>query len=260
MAQGLARAFSLCAAIAFVALFRKDSGKGSSWAFNAGPALPQLSKAGGASVAFHVGAKRAESHSCLDRAALSLTACVAFIATARGLTASSSRLDTADSQLIRYFQKRYGGGPVKKDPSAEFGPQYHGPAIKYQIQRKARLGFPKSGQMRTIPKLSGGSYQMRKCLMRHLTTQLIKYGRIKTTRARAEATCYFVDRMILLAIRGDDLSMREANEWMYDETLVENLFKLAPERYPDQLKDFCKITRTMNRKGDGTEMAYIELL
>ncbi|CAE8598683.1 unnamed protein product [Polarella glacialis] len=141
---------------------------------------------------------------------------------------------------LRPCQKRYGGGPVKKDPDAEFGPQYDGPPIHYQIQRGPRLGFPKGGEQRVIPKLSGGSYDNRKRMMQNLTTELVRHGRIKTTRARAEALCFFVDRMILLAKRGDDLARREADEWMFDEKLVENLFKLAPERYPDQTKDFCK--------------------
>lgn len=68
-------------------------------------------------------------------------------------------------------------------------------------------------------------------MMRNLTTQIIRSGRIKTTRARAEAfprnvevigveaLTHFVDRMILLAKRGDDLSRREAGEWLYDEPL-----------------------------------------
>merc|ERR1711972_992244 len=110
---------------------------------------------------------------------------------------------------------------------------------------------------RVIPKLSGGSYEARKNMMRNLTTALIRHGRIKTTYARAIGMRSFVDRMIVLAKRGDDLARREAEEWMFDSTLVENLFKLAPERYAGQRKDFTQVTRTMNRKGDWAEMAYI---
>ncbi|CAE7423235.1 ATP5F1A, partial [Symbiodinium sp. CCMP2456] len=160
------------------------------------------------------------------------------------------------SPTTMYFKRKY-GGPIKKDPDAEFGPQYHGPKGSGGIQRSSRLGFPKWGQQRVIPKLSGASYEYRKNTMRNLTTQVIRQGRIKTTRAKAEALTHFVDRMILLAKRGDDLSRREAGEWLYDPTLVDNLFKLAPERYPEQSDGFCKVTRTMNRKGDWSEMAYI---
>mmetsp|Transcript_114831 Transcript_114831/g.335850 ORF Transcript_114831/g.335850 Transcript_114831/m.335850 type:complete len:263 (-) Transcript_114831:89-877(-) len=184
-------------------------------------------------------------------AALSLACCAAAIACVRGLV---------ESRTAMRFRKRYGGGPVKKDPSAEFGPQYWGPPVDYGIQRKARLGFPKGGEQRVIPKLSGGSYDARKNMMKNLTTELIRHGRIKTTYARATALRSFADRMIVLAKRGDDLARREASEWMLDDTLVENLFKLAPERYGDQRKDFTQVTRTMNRKGDWAYMAYIELL
>ena len=34
----------------------------------------------------------------------------------------------------------------------------------------------------------------------------------------------------------------------------------APDRYKDREKGFTKVTRTMNRQGDWSEMAYIELL
>jgi len=179
-------------------------------------------------------------------------------AVALGL-AAAALASPRQSRVACMFRKRYGGGPVKKDPAAVYGPQYTGP-IDFAIQRRGRLGFPKGGAQRVIPKLSGGSYEARKQMMRNLTTELIRHGRIRTTFARAKALRSFVDRMVVLAKRGDDLARREANEWMFEEKLVENLFKLAPERYADQKKDFTQLTRTMNRKGDNAEMAYIELV
>jgi len=188
--------------------------------------------------------------------AFSLACCAAALAGLQGL-----RSGLFGSKTAMQYRKRYGGGPTKKDPAAEFGPQYWGPPLDYGIQRKARLGFPKGGDQRVIPTLSGGSYDARKNMMRNLTTEIIRHGRIKTTYARATALRSFVDRMIVLAKRGDDLARREANEWMFDETLVENLFKLAPDRYGDSgNKDFTQVTRTMNRKGDWAYMAYIELM
>ncbi|CAE8677025.1 unnamed protein product [Polarella glacialis] len=232
-------------------------------AFSIASPKPQLPALRAATPLLRVGAEREpkllQGPDC-SRFSL-VTGCVALVfAAARGLSSATSGRDAATGLTTMFFKKRYGGGPVKKDPDAEFGPQYDGPPIHYQIQRGPRLGFPKGGEQRVIPKLSGGSYDNRKRMMQNLTTELVRHGRIKTTRARAEALCFFVDRMILLAKRGDDLARREADEWMFDEKLVENLFKLAPERYPDQTKDFCKVTRTMNRKGDYSEMAYIELL
>ncbi|CAK0841740.1 unnamed protein product [Prorocentrum cordatum] len=150
------------------------------------------------------------------------------------------------------------GGYGKKDYAAIFGPQYNGPKIDYVIMRGPRLGRPRNGEQRTIPKLSGGSFDKRKDIMKCLTTAVIKHGRVKSTYARALAVQSFIDRMIVLAKRGDDLSRREAEEWMIDSGLVENLFKLAPERYSDKFKDFTQVTRTMPKRG--AEMAYIELV
>jgi len=176
------------------------------------------------------------------------------------LVAAAGATGRGRGRIAMSWGKRYGGGPVKKDPAAEFGPQYWGPTLDYAIQRRPRLGTPVGGQRRVIPKLSGGSYERRKAIMRGLTESLIRHGRIKTTLGRANALGSFVDRMIVLAKRGDDLARREAGEWMYDEKLVDNLFKQAPERYYDQTKGFTQVTRTMNRSGDWAEMAYIELI
>ncbi|MGV3526796.1 MAG: 50S ribosomal protein L17 [Candidatus Sericytochromatia bacterium] len=51
----------------------------------------------------------------------------------------------------------------------------------------------------------------RRALLRTLTTQLLKYGRITTTEAKAKAVKAEVERMITLAKRGkEDLSARRA--------------------------------------------------
>eukprot|EP00929_Paragymnodinium_shiwhaense_P114748 TRINITY_DN83243_c0_g1_i1.p1 TRINITY_DN83243_c0_g1~~TRINITY_DN83243_c0_g1_i1.p1 ORF type:complete len:268 (-),score=46.90 TRINITY_DN83243_c0_g1_i1:162-965(-) len=186
---------------------------------------------------------------------------LAFGASLLALTVAVT--SSRESRVTCFFRKRYGGGHVKADPAAipEYGPQYVGPKLKFQIQRDSRLGFPKNGEERVIPRLAGGSYDRRKAMMRNLTTELIRHGRIKTTRARAQALQSFANRMVILARRGDDLSMREAQEWMYDEKLVDNLFELAKDRYPDlKQKNFVRLTPTMNRKGDWADMSYIELV
>jgi large subunit ribosomal protein L17 len=157
-----------------------------------------------------------------------------------------------------FYKRKSGYG--KKDYPAIFGPQYNGPKIDYIIMRGPRLGMPRNGEQRTIPKLSGGSFDKRKELMKYLTTAVIKNGRIKTTYARAMAVQSFVDRMVVLAKRGDDLSRREAEEWMIDSGLVDNLFKLAPERYGDKSKDFTQVTRTMAGGNGKGEKAYVELV
>lgn len=179
-----------------------------------------------------------------------LVACGAVAAlAARGLR--------GEGKITMRYRKLY-GGQGKADPTAIYGPQYNGPKLDYAIHRKKTINRLRNGEQRTVPKM-GGSYSRNKDMMRSLTTQVIRYGRIRTTYGRAMAVQSFVDRMITLGKRGDELSRREAEEWMIDADLVENLFKLAPDRYAGKNKDFTQVTRTMFSKF-WNEMAYIELV
>eukprot|EP00933_Yihiella_yeosuensis_P061673 TRINITY_DN64506_c0_g1_i1.p1 TRINITY_DN64506_c0_g1~~TRINITY_DN64506_c0_g1_i1.p1 ORF type:complete len:271 (+),score=40.35 TRINITY_DN64506_c0_g1_i1:51-863(+) len=202
-----------------------------------------------------------QSSSSTSTSTFAFVCCVAVAAAASRLSAATSRGEDSVGLTTMFGNfKKYKTGPFRRDPTVEFGPQYHGKKLDYAIRCGPQHGQPKRGYMRVIPKLSGGKWITRKNTMKTLTTCVIQHGRIKTTRARADSLTHFVDRMILLAIRGDDLSRREANEWMTEDKIVENLFKLAKDRYPDQYKGFCKVTDTMPRKGDGAKMAYIELI
>ncbi|GAV83795.1 Ribosomal_L17 domain-containing protein [Cephalotus follicularis] len=81
---------------------------------------------------------------------------------------------------------------------------------------------------RRVPKLNRPPDQ-RKALLRGLTTQLLKYGRIKTTRARASAMRKYVDKMITLAKEGSLHKRRQALGFIYDKQIVHALFAEVPD-------------------------------
>jgi len=110
-----------------------------------------------------------------------------------------------------------------------------------------------------VPLLSKPADQ-RKALLRGLTTQLIKEGRVTTTRARAKALRSEAERMITLAKDGSLSSRRRALGYIYDKKLVHSLFEKAKERYGDRKGGYTRIVRTVPRKGDNAEMAIIELV
>ena len=70
----------------------------------------------------------------------------------------------------------------------------------------------------------------RKALLRSLTTEVIRHGRITTTLHRAKAVRGEVERMIGLAKDGSLAARRKALGYMYDKSLVHALFEQAPER------------------------------
>ncbi len=110
-----------------------------------------------------------------------------------------------------------------------------------------------------IPLLSKPADQ-RKALLRGLTTQLIREGRVTTTKARAKALRNEAERMITLAKDGSLASRRRALGYIYDKKLVHSLFEKAKERYGDRDGGYTRIVRTIARKGDNAQMAIIELV
>jgi len=109
-----------------------------------------------------------------------------------------------------------------------------------------------------VPML-GKPADQRKALLRALTTELIRNGRIQTTKVRAQAVRSEAEKMITLAKDGSLASRRQAMGYIYDKQLVHALFEQAPERYGDRQGGYTRILRTVRRRGDNAEMAIIEL-
>jgi large subunit ribosomal protein L17 len=105
----------------------------------------------------------------------------------------------------------------------------------------------------------GKPADQRKALLRALTTELIRHGRITTTKIRAKAVQAEADRMVTLAKDGSLAARRRAMGYIYDKQLVHALFEGAQERYGARAGGYTRVLRTINRRGDNAEMAIIEL-
>ncbi|WP_008312981.1 50S ribosomal protein L17 [Leptolyngbya sp. PCC 6406] len=111
---------------------------------------------------------------------------------------------------------------------------------------------------RRVPKL-GKPADQRRALLRALTTELIRHGRITTTKVRAKAVRSEAERIITLAKDGSLAARRQALGYVYDKKLVHALFENVSDRYGDREGGYTRIFRTVNRRGDNAEMAIIEL-
>jgi len=110
-----------------------------------------------------------------------------------------------------------------------------------------------------VPKL-GRPTDQRRALLRSLTTELIRHGRITTTKTRAKAVQSEAERMITLAKDGSLAARRRALGYLYDKQLVHFLFDGAQERYGSRNGGYTRVLRTIRRRGDNAEMAIIELV
>ena len=109
-----------------------------------------------------------------------------------------------------------------------------------------------------VPQL-GRPADQRRALLRALTTELIRNGRITTTKARAKAVRSEAERIITLAKDGSLSARRAALGYLYDKQLVHALFDQVGSRYGDRNGGYTRILRTIRRRGDNAEMAIIEL-
>lgn len=110
-----------------------------------------------------------------------------------------------------------------------------------------------------VPKL-GKPADQRRALLRALATELIRHGRITTTKTRAKAVRSEAEKMITLAKDGSLAARRQAMGYLYDKQLVHALFEDAKERYGNRDGGYTRISRTVRRRGDNSEMAIIELV
>lgn len=107
----------------------------------------------------------------------------------------------------------------------------------------------------------GRPADQRKALIRTLTTEVLRHGRITTTKVRAKAIRKYVDKMIGLAKDGSLHARRQALAFLYDADIVDALFAEAGERYGTRPGGYCRVVaEPRRRRGDAAELAAIELV
>ena len=106
----------------------------------------------------------------------------------------------------------------------------------------------------------GNSPQHERKILANLTTSLIAEGKVETTLAKAKAVRPFAEKIITKAGKGDLHARRVVLRTITDNEVVTKLFdEVAPE-YVDRPGGYTRIVKLGPRRGDGAEMAVIELV
>ena len=106
----------------------------------------------------------------------------------------------------------------------------------------------------------GRTVSHRKALTRNQVTDLIRYGRLVTTEAKAKELRSAAERAITLGKRGDLHARRQASALMTDRRVLRHLFETLGPTYRERRGGYTRITKLGPRLGDGAEMAQIELV
>lgn len=100
----------------------------------------------------------------------------------------------------------------------------------------------------------------RMAMFRNITTSVLRDGGVHTTVARAKESRRFVDRMVTLGKRGNLHARRQALAFIYDPKVVADLFDDIAPGYRGRPGGYTRVVKLGRRKGDGAEMARLELV
>ncbi len=123
----------------------------------------------------------------------------------------------------------------------------------------------------------GRTTSHRKALFRNQATALFEHEQIRTTLPKCKELRRFAEKLITLAKKSDLHARRQAAKFLYGRDLhytpqrgeraaidkhavIQKLFDEIGPRYQDRNGGYTRIIQGELRKGDGAQMAYIQLV
>ena len=102
--------------------------------------------------------------------------------------------------------------------------------------------------------------EQRLALLRSLASALIERGAIETTEAKAKELRPFVEKLITKARTGTLHGRRLLGRHIQKREIADKLFQEIGPKYVSRPGGYTRILKVGHRKGDGAEMARIELV
>jgi len=106
----------------------------------------------------------------------------------------------------------------------------------------------------------GRTASHRLALLRSLAASLLKHKKIKTTTAKAKELRGFVEPLITKAKTDSVHARRYVSAQINDREIVSELFSDIISKVGERAGGYTRVVRLGQRKGDGAEMAIIELV
>ncbi len=100
----------------------------------------------------------------------------------------------------------------------------------------------------------------RRAMFRNQLASLVEHERVITTLEKAKEMRPIFEKAITQGKRGTLHARRRVRRWIPDRQLVQRLFDEIAPRFEDRSGGYTRITKLGPRKGDGAEMAVLELV
>ena len=106
----------------------------------------------------------------------------------------------------------------------------------------------------------GKTSDQRRAMLRAMVTYLLENGQIKTTITRAKEVAPLAEKMITLAKHNNLASYRQALAYITKEDVAKKLFHEIGPKYEGREGGYTRVVRIGPRRGDGAEMAIVQLV
>ena len=106
----------------------------------------------------------------------------------------------------------------------------------------------------------GRNTAQRIAMLRAMVTFLLENGKIETTVTRAKEVQAMAEKMITTAKNNTLHNRRLVLAFVTKEDVVSRLFSEIAPKYADRNGGYTRVTKIGPRRGDGAEMAVIELI
>jgi len=100
----------------------------------------------------------------------------------------------------------------------------------------------------------------RTALFRNQLSELVRHERIVTTLPKAKELRPIFEKAVTQGKRGTLHARRRVRRWLPNRHLVQKLFDDIAPRMADRNGGYCRIVKLGPRKGDGAEMAVLQLV
>ncbi len=106
----------------------------------------------------------------------------------------------------------------------------------------------------------GKTTDQRMAMLRQQVTDFLGKGHMETTLTRAQEIAPLAATMISLGKKGGLNNYRQALSFITREDVAKKLFDEVAPKYAERSGGYTRIVRLGERRGDGAEMALIELV
>jgi len=100
----------------------------------------------------------------------------------------------------------------------------------------------------------------RRALLRNLVTSFLEKERIRTSLAKAKASRPLAEKMITLGKRDTLHARRQAERFIFRKAVLKKLFDELGPRFSERPGGYTRIVKIGPRRGDGMDMALLELI